>query len=164
VTWFRRMGIPPDGFASRRLEERRATRRALATLRDAIHRELERSRRYDRHFVVLRAEVSRGGARQGLAASVREAMRTTDTWCVADRHLYVLLPEAGLLEAERAFERIRCAASDELDPALVQYAEFPGSGLTMGALLSQLRRRHRAPGIIMEPTSPAGASSATPGP
>jgi hypothetical protein len=152
-------------LAHRRLEERRAARRSLATLREAIRRELERSRRYDGRFMIIRAGVSGRATRDELLASVRGAMRSTDTWCVAERHLYVLLPEAERTEAEHAFERMRRATPDQFDSAQVEYAAFPDGGLTMGALLAQLRRASgKRRGAIGAASTAPGTSSATPTP
>lgn len=132
----RTAGVP--GIAQRR---RVAVRRyyLLRDLRAEVERELVRSRRYDRSFVVARAALPTarsGAARSGVAAeTVAERLRRIDRAWVDDSHLYLLLPESDRRGAEQVAERLLAdyAVSD------LRLATFPQDGVTAGALLATLR-------------------------
>lgn len=123
-------------------EERHAQREALSAFRDALRLELDRSRRYERRFVLLAADLAAsrtGEARANLAAKVERTIRSADRYCVTDRVLYLLLPEVDADAAERALERILEGNPGAADDRSVAIAAFPDDGVTMGSLLAILR-------------------------
>jgi hypothetical protein len=150
-------------LAARRVEERTARREALRAMRAALRRELDRSRRYERRFVLIRAPLAIAATRRPLVESVRSVMRATDSFVVADSQLYLLFPEADPATAQRAFERIVAQVPGELQADAVALAAFPDHGLTLGALLAVLRRRD-APDAqpIGQAAQPPDVSSPTP--
>lgn len=112
-----------------------------------FRRELERSRRYERRFVLVAFSLRAGenGRRTpGLGAAsavplVRSLLRSVDhAWASGDL-IYVLLPEADRRTAEAFLARLRAH-----EPALVglddaRVAAFPEDGVTSGALLAKLQ-------------------------
>lgn len=124
-------------------DQRKEQREALNAFRDVLHRELDRSRRYERRFAVvaasLREELS-AAQRTALSAAVVGALRSSDVFCIAERRLYLFLPEADADAAERAFERIQEIEPGAVDGLTMAIAAFPDDGVTMGAILALLRQ------------------------
>ncbi len=113
---------------------------------DALRRELDRSRRFERSFVLMRVPASE--ALQTAAGSVPAArgplgalpllLRGLDQAWTMEGSIYVVLPESTRASAIALIARLR---STMPDAALedIQIAEFPEDGLTTGALVANLR-------------------------
>ena len=125
-----------------RVDERRQQREALHAYHDALRRELDRSRRYERRFAVLAATLIgelREEDRTRLSRAVESSLRTSDVFCIAERRIYLMLPEADANAAQQAFERISELEPSAVDELSLAIAVFPDDGVTMGALLALLR-------------------------
>lgn len=102
-----------------------------------FHRELARSRRFDRSFAIVRLAAGPGHPAEtllGVRDRVADAARRTDrTWVDGDDVL-VLLPETAPTTAARFTERIVAAMADvTVTPTM---ATFPDDGITSGALIA----------------------------
>ena len=119
-----------------------------------LRRELDRSRRYGRHFALVRIpgddveaqapgrllRRGRRGTVSSRASAVARVLRSVDSvWCHAGS-VYLLLPETDGAGAVALTERMR-RETPELVPATdVEIVAFPENGLTGGALLAALDR------------------------
>lgn len=114
-----------------------------------FRRELDRSRRYERTFVVVRVP-SRSSLRAEQVGDRREAaydemlqigafLRSVDRAWLADESVYVLLPESDRAMGEAFLARVRRLAPELLPDEGVRLAAFPFDGSTSGALLAKLR-------------------------
>ena len=133
---------------------------------DAFRRELDRARRFERPFVLLRipgVEVPPDGLTASFAGlgALPLMVRSIDQVLPIDGSMYVVLPEATRASAEQMIARLRVAIPG--DPALdrVEAVEFPGDGLTTGALVANLRpiselREDRPPVRLVPPLSGPG--------
>lgn len=114
---------------------------------DAFRRELDRSRRFERQFVLMRA--TPGGALQGPGEPGSDAggplgmlplvLRGIDQAWAVDGDIYVLLPESDRASAVSLVARLRSTMPDAESLEDIQIAEFPQDGLTTGALIANLR-------------------------
>ena len=103
------------------------------TLDAAVRREVDRSRRHERPFAVVRVPTEAGGDPEGL----RPWLRSTDQVLVDERrHPYVLLPETTAGEARRWCERAQGALGDLRRATVVA---FPEDELTAAGALAVLR-------------------------
>lgn len=129
---------------------------------DEFRRELDRSRRYEREFVLIRI---RGGdlaanGRHAAAASRVDAdrlwrisafLRSVDRAWYSNGSIYVLLPESDRARGEGFLNRIRDQAPEVLPAAAaVMLAAFPADGLTSGAILAALDGNRLAGGRAPE--------------
>jgi hypothetical protein len=125
---------PVAAFLSRSARHRPGREAELLTWPDLLP-ELERSRRYDRCFTLLRlsapVDVER---RDRLAACFRSTDRC---WTSDDAVLYVLIPELAGDEVASLLTRLHADApgTEDLD---LRTATFPTDGLTLAALLARL--------------------------
>ena len=136
---------------------------------DAFRRELDRARRFERPFVLLRipgVDVPPDGTAKTFAGlgALPLMVRSIDHVLPIDGSLYVVLPEATRASAEQMIARLRIAIPG--DPALdrVEAVEFPGDGLTTGALVANLRpiselHEDRPPVRLVPPLSDPGGES-----
>ena len=118
---------------------------------DEFRRELDRSRRYERTFVVVRVQSRSGqGSNQDGHSATRDSMyeemlqigaflRSVDRAWLADESVYVLLPESDLAMGEAFLTRVRRLAPEVLPDEGVRLSAFPLDGSTSGALLAKLR-------------------------
>jgi hypothetical protein len=113
---------------------------------NGFQRELDRSRRYDRAFALLRARHANVGGHRRVAedaarttAMLSLVLRSIDHIWLSDEAVYVLLAETTREAAMPAIARLRSAMPDVFTLDAVEIAEFPGDGLTTGSLLSSLR-------------------------
>jgi hypothetical protein len=116
---------------------------------DAFRRELDRSRRFERRFALLRmphvesasADSDQGdpATGDGLLGTIRLVVRSIDEAWLADGSLYLLLPEASRASASHLVNRLRSILPDPAALNRIELAEFPEDGLTMGAVLAGLR-------------------------
>lgn len=115
---------------------------------DAFRRELDRSRRFERPFVLMRIPTSepldateRAGASptRGPLGALPLLVRSIDRVWTMDGSIYVVLPESSRASANELVARLRSTMSDAAALDGVQIAEFPQDGLTTGALLGSLR-------------------------
>jgi hypothetical protein len=110
---------------------------------DAFRRELDRARRFEHPFALLRFPSSEAmeGGKHGLGglATLPLVLRSIDQVWAMDGSVYVVMPEATGDAARQLVERLRSAMPGE--PALdeVEMVEFPKDGVTTGALVSNLR-------------------------
>jgi hypothetical protein len=103
-----------------------------------FHRELARSRRFDRPFAILRFSVGRSpdqGVLVGLRNEIAAISRRIDRLWIDEDHILLLLPEATEAAAEAALARInvRVPAAVAVEPGLAMYPEH---GITSGALIA----------------------------
>jgi hypothetical protein len=132
-----------------------------------LRRELNRSRRYERRFVVIRIDyVANGRGLQEGDLSVRRArelsafLRNVDRVWTAEETVYLLLPESDRSMGEAFIARVRRDAPELLPEDRVGLAVFPDDGWTSGALLAALEGRPLvAPqaGPRLEPEESAGS-------
>jgi hypothetical protein len=110
---------------------------------DAFRRELDRSRRFEHTFVLMRFPgVDVAGDGSTSAAGSLDALplmvRSIDHVLPIDGSIYVVLPETGLDGARHLIDRLRTAIpGNALDR--VEAVEFPSGGVTTGALVANLR-------------------------
>jgi hypothetical protein len=134
---------------------------------DALRRELDRARRYERPLALIqitpdgdaggidsaprrRRFFGRAQADADALTLLRATLRTGDeVWRVHDR-IFVMLPEADHHCAARLVERLRARLAPVIESCDVRMVSFPADGLTAGALLAGLgghgaRKRATAP-------------------
>ena len=122
---------------------------------DALRRELDRARRYERPLALIqitpggrdagqepppkrRRFFSRAQADADALALLKAMLRTGDeVWRVHER-IFVMLPEADHACAAGLVERLRAALAPVMEGCDVRMVSFPGDGLTAGALLAGL--------------------------
>ena len=107
-----------------------------------VERELERSRRSGRGFVLLTMPCSSNGNRRaGEPSAERLAahLRSLDEAWYDEGLFYVLLPEADRSAAAIVVDRILTEAPELLASGETRIAAFPDDGLTAGALREALR-------------------------
>lgn len=110
---------------------------------EAFRIELDRSRRFDRAFVLLYAPAAANALRQPddqarSRAVLSMMVRSVDHVWFADEGVFILLAETDRAAAEPAIDRLRTTMPETLDVAAIEIAAFPEDGLTTGALLSNL--------------------------
>lgn len=104
---------------------------------DEFSRELNRSRRYERTFVVIRIPCRQAAYEEML--QVGAFLRSVDRAWIADASVYVLLPESDRPMGDAFLSRVRRLAPEVLPDEGVRLAAFPIDGSTSGALLAKLR-------------------------
>ena len=150
------------------------------TPRREIESELERSRRHNRSFAVIRlpgqvgprppgdAQGSRGrwnGIRPQVEQPLSLILRSIDRFCTDRRDVYLVLPETGRAGAERLVARIKAEVPGASTAESVRMVVFPEDGVTAGVLLEKLQvapgpsvlRRER---VVGSPVAPAGDRAA----
>lgn len=152
--WVRRgLGHPESPERSLTDAPQPSERPAADTPREAIDRELERSRRHARPFVVVRLPgqaphpPGEGGARahwSALRPQVRKPLtlllRSIDRYSFDRRDLFLILPETGRDGALRMVSRIAAEVPGLSDPDAVRMVVFPEDGVTGASLLHKLYR------------------------
>lgn len=145
----------------------RSSRAAWSEWAD-LRRELNRSRRYERCFTLLRIALPREDrSRRWIRPRTRPAaesmhaiasfVRSVDGVWTDDADLYLLLPECDRANGERTLERIEASLAEVLPAgASITLATFPNDGRTTGALLNAL---HGRPVETIEPAPEAPALS-----
>lgn len=137
---------------------------------DAFRRELDRARRFERPFVLLRfpgvdvASADGWTPAPGGLGALPLMVRSIDHVLPIDGSVYVVLPETSLKSAQQLIGRLRIAIPG--DPALdrVEAVEFPAGGVTTGALVANLRPigqlgTDRAPVRLVPPPTGQGDES-----
>jgi hypothetical protein len=116
-----------------------------ATGWNELRRELDRSRRFGREFVLIRMERvnSNGGGDIDLVRRLPARLRSIDSVWGVRKQAFVLLPEADRDVAVALVARLRRESPGFL-PADVRLAAFPADGLTGGALIELLDKPSRA--------------------
>ena len=111
-------------------------READSDARAELARELERSRRYDRAFALVRVHAHGSGGTSGTAErAIRElesSLRTIDRVWTSGGDFVYLLPECDRAHANGFVKRLADAAGTELSTTI---ACFPEDGLTGGLLI-----------------------------
>ena len=109
---------------------------------EEVGRELDRSRRHGRPFVLLRlagAGAARNGSTRRRAEDIyRDAVRSIDRVWTRRGDVYLLLPECTRAMAEELVRRVNRDTPDLMVPEQVFIAAFPEDGVTQGALLKVL--------------------------
>ena len=112
------------------------TRGADSDARAELARELERSRRYDRSFALVRVHAHGPHGLNGSAARAKRelesSLRTIDRVWTAGGDFVYLLPECDRAQATGFVKRLAAAAGTELSTTI---ACFPEDGLTGGLLI-----------------------------
>jgi hypothetical protein len=136
---------------------------SLGALSAALTGELERSRRYDHSFTLVKIDIALWlsiepsvrslrrlhRASSATAARLRAELRSVDQVWAVHHEVYVLMPECDRAQADRALGRLGWLDSfDWIDPgfgcrAHIRMAAFPTDGITNAALLRALRRPDR---------------------
>ena len=125
-----------------------------------LTRELDRSRRHGCEFVLVRVHAPRSPLERALpdgavglppmpqrAGALAAYLRGSDrTWEGTDGHVYIILPETRLADAEALLLRITQSAPHLLPSAGFSTVTFPHDGVTSGALLASLRNRRPSTG------------------
>ncbi len=141
------------GGRSRKAAE--AQRPSFSESWDAFRRELDRSRRFGRKFVLMRiparemlqATGGNASAARGPLGAIPVAFRAIDQSWTMDGSVYAVLPESDRTAAMALIARLRASMPDAAALDEIQIAEFPGDGLTTGALVASLRAAP-APGEV----------------
>lgn len=124
-----------------------ARRRLGGTPFDDVRREMDRARRHERPFALVRVPLSTDTDASTAAllsalvrpASDRTGLRTVDrTWRIGNS-LFLLLPETTADAARVAVSRV--GAEDAIADGRWPVAAFPEDGLTIGALFEALGAR-----------------------
>ena len=137
--------------ASAARQASRASRAAWSEWTDLRH-ELNRSRRYERCFTILRIALpaadgsrrwrGRASTAAGSAHAIAPLVRSVDGVWTDDADVYVLLPECDRTNGERTLERIEVSLVEALPSgSSITLATFPHDGRTSGALLNALHGR-----------------------
>lgn len=106
---------------------------------DALQHELERARRFERPFSVIRFAVDDGAGPSVAEDDARrlfESLRSVDVAWIDGDGVLVLLPEVGRAEGEACLKRLRQVAPSMTRTGVL--AVFPEDGLTRAALLATL--------------------------
>jgi hypothetical protein len=101
---------------------------------DALHREIRRSRRYGRPFVLVATP-----GELDTAATLQSLLRTPDRAWIDDSIVYTLLTECDRLQALGFLERARAQTASLFAPDQFRLASFPSDAVTVGALLEALQ-------------------------
>jgi hypothetical protein len=109
-----------------------------------LRRELDRSRRFGREFVLMRMERvhANGSGDVDLLRKLPARLRSIDSVWGVRKQAFVLLPEADRDVAVALVARLHRESPGFL-PADVRLAAFPTDGLTGGALIELLDRPSR---------------------
>jgi hypothetical protein len=135
---------------------------------EALRRELNRSRRYERCFTLIRIAVPAEADRRkrfrgrsgpdGSLRAVASLVRSVDGVWTDDRDIYLLMPECDRTTGERTLARIESSLAQVLPGgSAITLASFPEDGRTSGALLNALHGRPIE--TIEAPPAPAPAIS-----
>ncbi|MEO6577400.1 MAG: hypothetical protein ABIO99_00665 [Candidatus Limnocylindria bacterium] len=114
---------------------------------EAFRRELNRSRRFERSFVLMRMPADAGAATDGRTASIPSGplgmlplvLRGIDHAWTIEGSTYVLLPESDEASAMSLLARLHATMPDAATLENTEIAEFPRDGVTTGALIAGLR-------------------------
>jgi hypothetical protein len=122
-----------------------------------FHRELNRARRFDRPFGIVRfVGVGTGSV---TATTVRDRLaalgRRIDRLWLDDGDLFLLLPESGAGAVETAVARAQYRLGEALGTAIT--ATFPANGITSGSLVASLYQGATSPVAIgaLGPVTPS---------
>jgi hypothetical protein len=129
----RRAGLVRLNTRHRRLElpDESALR---AAMREEIQRELHRSRRYQRPFVLLCISTSPGDA-GGEIPPWRLVLRNVDrVWTLGGRS-WILLPESGIDDGLGLLQRLRDHLPELLSNRTIGVSTFPESAVTFEGLV-----------------------------
>ena len=113
---------------------------------DSFRNELDRSRRFERPFVLMRipANDARGAsaavpAARGTLGTLPLVIRGIDQAWTMEGSIYVVLPESNRAAAQALIARLRSTMPEAAELDDIHIAEFPEDGLTTGALVANLR-------------------------
>jgi len=107
--------------------------------REALAREVERSRRYDRPLVLLRIRSGVGDPDPERTVSViRSCLRSTDHVWSDLGALFIVMPESDRTAGDRLLERIRHTATHPGSAVVVDHAAFPEDELSAAPLLDRV--------------------------
>jgi hypothetical protein len=101
---------------------------------DALHREIRRSRRYGRPFVLVGTPGD-----QHTAAALQSMLRTPDRAWIDGAIVYTLLTECDRVQAFGFIERARAGVPSLFEADQFRLASFPSDAVTVGALLEALQ-------------------------
>jgi hypothetical protein len=129
-----------------------------------FHRELNRARRFDRPFGIVRfVGVDRGlTTERHLRDQVASLGRRIDRVWLDGGDLFVLMPESDASAVETAVARVRYRIGAALDDVVT--ATFPANGITSGSLIGCLYQGDTSPVAIgaLSPVPSTVASLSTP--
>jgi hypothetical protein len=128
-----------------------------------FHRELNRARRFDRPFGIVRfAGVGAGTVTEMVVRDrVAALARRIDRVWLDDGDLFLLLPESDAAAVETAVARAQYRLGEALGAAVT--ATFPANGITSGSLVASLYRGDTSPvaiGALGPVTPPTDSDSA----
>lgn len=112
----------------------------------ALHREVRRSRRYGRPFVLAATPGD-----QNTAAALQSMLRTPDHAWIDGSTVYTLLTECDRMQAFGFLQRARAAIPSLLADDQFHLASFPSDAVTVGALLEALQPEAE---LVPQPSAP----------
>ena len=117
----------------------------------SLQRELDRSRRHGRPFVLIRVPLRTSQSAERRRRKRRDApittggpgeldpvLRNTDQAWTTETDLYLLLPESDRPHGRICLDRLRRRAPELLNDSAARVVAFPDDGVTSGALLDLL--------------------------
>lgn len=107
----------------------------------ALTLEIERARRFDHEFSLVRLCVGGAHYRHHLAGELRLHLRQIDQVAVDSQGVCLVLAETGRAGAEAAARRLVAATASGGTPWRFQVAVYPTDGQTSGALRAALQGR-----------------------
>lgn len=136
------IGVAVGGIATAYLMRRSVVPVASPTITSAVvvRREIERARRYERQFALIRVESGTPDRADDFATDstleqIKPVLRALDYVWIERSGMHILLPEIGRAEAERCVSRLRDAVDG---PVVCRVAVFPDDAVTDGALALRL--------------------------
>jgi hypothetical protein len=156
-TWAVVMGLTTVAAVSYGAYQEHVATRAIAVARrriggtpfDELRREMDRARRHERPFAVVRIRLGSGGtdgqSTETLVTALRagdearSALRSIDRWWRSANDLFLLLPETSADAARVALRRV--GGDQAVLTGMWQVAAFPEDGITTGALFEALGAR-----------------------
>ena len=113
---------------------------------DELRRELDRSRRFERRFVLMRIPAGdaldpsgRTSAPKGVLGLLPVVLRSIDQAWTIEGNVMAVLPESTRDSAMALITRLRSTVPDPSVLDGIEIAEFPEDGVTIGALVANLR-------------------------
>jgi hypothetical protein len=112
---------------------------------DAFRRELDRARRFERTFVLVRIPLREKMRADDFAVAIGAhgtlplLVRSIDQVWAMDDSIYMVLPESTRAMAHELIARLRVAMPSETALNHAEMVEFPHDGVTTGALVANLR-------------------------
>jgi hypothetical protein len=140
--------LPRDGARIGRTGSRSPA--AREDVWDALHREVDRSRRHGHTLALLRLVPTPAGpaTTAAILGRLRATVRSVDSAWADGGDIVLLLPECDRAAAERLVARLRAALPGAL--GRVRVGCFPADGLTAAALRQSVAGAPTGPGRLVD--------------